>query len=81
MKKFAISLIALAALSTASFAEGSRDEDLREAGIVKSGYGTPVNSTPTGVYAFATLGQSHGGTAYDVARQNAAAAVLSTDNH
>ena len=81
MNKLAISLIALAALSTASFAEGSRDEDLREAGILKSGYGTQVNSTPTADYAFATVGQNNGGSAYELARQNAEASVLSTDNH
>jgi hypothetical protein len=48
MKKIAISLIALAALSTASFADG-RDDDLRASGILRSGYGTQLNSNSTGV--------------------------------
>ena len=79
MKKFAISLIALAALSTAVLAEGKRDDDLAQAGILKSGYGTQLNGTSTGSYAL-SVGRTSGN-AFVLATQNAEANVRSTDNH
>ena len=71
MKKFAISLIALAALSTASLAEGRRDDDLRQSGILNSGYGTQLNGTSTGVNAFAVEKTVGALTAYELASQKA----------
>ena len=80
MKKIAISLIALAALSTASFADG-RDDDLRASGILRSGYGTQLNSNSTGSNAIAAVNKNTGAlTAFELASQNAVANVRS-DNH
>jgi len=82
MNKFAISLIALAALSTASFAEGSRDEDLRQSGILKSGYGTELSNSAANAYFLAVDGQHTGAlTAFELASQKAVESVRSTDNH
>ena len=72
MNKIAISLIALAALSTASFAEG-RNDDLRESGILRSGYGTQQNDNSTGSYALAAVNKNAGAlTAFELAIKNAA---------
>ena len=80
MKKIAISLIALAALSTASFAEG-RNDDLRDSGILRSGYGTQQAVNSTGGNALAVVGKHAGAlTAFELASQNAVDSVRS-DNH
>ena len=81
MNKIAISLIALAALSTASFAS-DRNDDLRQSGILKSGYGAELNNSPASAYSLAIVGKHTGsGTAFELATQNAEASVRSTDNH
>jgi len=80
MKKFAISIIALAALSTVAFAEGQRDEDLIQAGILKSGNGTQSSGASAGSYAFATVGNSGTRSAFFLATQNAEASERSGNN-
>jgi hypothetical protein len=73
MKKFAISLLALAAVSTAAFADGSRDDDLRHSGLLKSGYGTQLNGNSTDDYALVAVKTSGGApTAYELVQQRAA---------
>ena len=44
MKKFAISLITLAAISTASFASGNRNYDLRDSDTYMGKYSTQLQS-------------------------------------
>ena len=53
MKKFAISLIALAALSTASFAAGNRSNDLRESDTYFGQYAEQVQNSANAVNALA----------------------------
>ena len=80
MNKIAISLIALAALSTASFADGHAD-DLRASGVLLSGYGTQLNETSTGSNAIVEVNKNTGAlTAFELASQNAVDSVRS-DNH
>ena len=80
MKKIAISILALAALSTASFAEG-RDEDLRDSGILRSGYGAQQNGNSTETYALAAIGKHAGSlTAFELASQKAVENVRSDNN-
>ena len=68
MKKFAISLLALAALSTASFAE-DRDHDLYASG---AGYPTQLGGTSTASNALAAVNKNAGAlTAFELASQNA----------
>ena len=60
MKKFAISLIALAAISTASFASGNRNYDLRESDTYTGPYAqTEAINTPA-VDAFAVKKAGNG---------------------
>ncbi len=68
MNKIAISLIALAALSTASFAEG-RGHDLYASG---AGYPTQQTVNSTSRNALAIVGKHTGAlTAFELASQNA----------
>lgn len=53
MNKIAISLIALAALSTASFAAGNRSNDLRESDTYFGKYSEQVNKSTVAVNALA----------------------------
>ena len=53
MKKFAISLIALAAISTASFASSNRSNDLRESDTYFGKYSEQVNGNAVAVNALA----------------------------
>lgn len=53
MKKFAISLLALAALSTASFAGSNRSNDLRESDTYFGKYSEQVNKRAVAVNALA----------------------------
>lgn len=53
MKKIAISLIALAALSTASFAAGNHSNDLRESDTYFGKYSVQVEGNAAAVNAFA----------------------------
>ena len=53
MKTFAISLIALAALSTASFAAGNHTNDLRESDTYFGKYAEQVQGSATAVNALA----------------------------
>ena len=53
MKKFAISLIALAAISTASFAGSNRSSDLRESDTYLGKYAEQVQGSVTAVNALA----------------------------
>ena len=55
MKKFAISLIALAAISTASFASGNRNYDLRDSDTYFGKYATQLKDKATGVNAIAVV--------------------------
>jgi len=72
MKKITISLLALAALSTAALADGRRDDDLRHSGLLKSGYGTQLNGNSTSDYALAAVDTSGGAlTAYEIIQQRA----------
>lgn len=48
MKKFAISLIALAAVSTVSFAASNRSNELRDADTYMGKYATSVSEQTTG---------------------------------
>ena len=70
MKKFAISLLALAAVSTVAFADG-RNDDLRHSGLLKGGYGTQLNGTSTSDYALAAVETSGVPTAYELIQQRA----------
>ena len=54
MKKFAISLIALAAISTASFAS-SRNYDLRDSDTYFGKYATQLKDKATSVHAIAVV--------------------------
>jgi hypothetical protein len=76
MNKIAISLIALAALSTASFAEG-RDHDLYASG---AGYPTQLSGTSTDSNALAVEKNTGALTAFELASQNAAESVRSGNN-
>ena len=68
MKKLAISLIALAAISTASFAE-DRVHDLYASG---AGYATQMNDSSTGSNAFAVAKKwTNAPTATEIAVMNA----------
>ena len=53
MKKFAISLIALAAISTASFANSNRSYDLRESDTYIGKYSEQVKNSAVAVNALA----------------------------
>ena len=55
MKKFAISLIALAAISTASFAAGNRNYDLRDSDTYFGKYSTQVKNQAVNVNALAVV--------------------------
>ena len=71
MKKFAISLIALAAISTASFA-ADRDEDLLHSGLFSAGYGMQINGNSTSNEAFIVAKKwTNAPTAYEIAIMNA----------
>jgi len=52
LKKFTISLFALAAISTASFAS-DRNDDLRDSGLLSGGYGTQLIASSTSGNALA----------------------------
>jgi hypothetical protein len=80
MNKIAISLIALAALSTASFA-ADHDDDLRTSGVLLSGYGTQLNGNSTGSNAIVAVNKNTGAlTAFELAGQNAVESVRN-DSH
>jgi hypothetical protein len=53
MKKFAISLIALAAISTASFANSNRSYDLRDSDTYVGKYSAQVKNSAVAVNALA----------------------------
>ena len=55
MKKFAISLVALAALSTASFASGNRSYDLREADTYTGKYAEQLWNKAASANAMAAM--------------------------
>ena len=55
MKKFAISPIALAAISTASFAAGNRNYDLRDSDTYFGKYSTQVKNQAVNVNALAVV--------------------------
>lgn len=55
MTKFAISLIALAALSTASFASNNRSNDLRDSDTYYGKYSTQSNVSAAGINALAVV--------------------------
>ena len=55
MKKFAISLIALAAVSTASFASSNRSNDLRDSDTYYGKYSAQSNVGAAGVNAIAVV--------------------------
>ena len=55
MKKFAISLIALAAISTASFAAGNRNYDLRDSDTYVGKYSTQLKNQTVNVNALAVV--------------------------
>lgn len=77
MKKFAISLLALAAVSTAALAD-DRGHDLYSSG---AGYPTQLNDTSTDSNALAAVNEKTGAlTAFELASQNAAESVRSTSN-
>ena len=72
MKKFAISLLALAAVSTAAFAGESRGTDLRDSGTYSGKYSNQAKNGATSVNAFAALKKSAGAlTAFERMQQNA----------
>jgi hypothetical protein len=73
MKKIIFTLAALAAISTASFAcDSRRDCDLRDSGLLASGYGTQLNGNSTSGNALAVVEKNTGTlTAFEVAKQNA----------
>jgi hypothetical protein len=77
MKKIAISLIALAALSTASFASERSDDD---SGISGSGYVTQVNNSSTSAHALVVL-KKNAGTVSAFERLNQIAAQNSEGGH
>ena len=60
MKKIAISLIALTALSTAAFAGESRGYDLRDSDTYFGKYSTQVKVQPTGSNALAVASENTG---------------------
>ena len=55
MKKFAISLIALAAISTASFASGNRSGDLRDSDTYFGKYSAQLKNRTVNVNALAVV--------------------------
>ena len=55
MKKFAISLIALAAISTASFANSNRTSDLRDSDTYFGKYSTQLKNTAANVNALVVV--------------------------
>jgi hypothetical protein len=60
MKKFAISLIALAAISTASFASGNRNYDLRDSDTYTGPYAQTEAISRPAVDAFAVKKAGNG---------------------
>jgi hypothetical protein len=83
MNKIIISLVALAALSTASLASGNRSWDLRDAPSIDGKYAAQnsVNNDQSG-FAFAAPGSDTGSglTAYERAMMNQETNSLSSHN-
>ena len=65
MKKFAISLIALAAISTASFASSNRSYDLRESDTYFGKYSEQLMNKTTNVEALAVITKADAATNFD----------------
>jgi hypothetical protein len=78
MKKFAISLIALAALSTASFAS-DRGYDLRDSDTYFGKYSTQLKNNDTSVHAVAVVKQGKAETNFE--RLNRIAAENDQSGH
>jgi len=70
MKKFAISLLAMAAVSTAAFAGESRGYDLRDSDTYFGKYSNQAKNESTSVNAFAVARKSTGAlTAFERTQQ------------
>ena len=65
MKKFAISLIALAAISTASFASNNRSNELRESDTYFGKYSEQLMGKATSVDALAVIKSASAATNFD----------------
>jgi hypothetical protein len=65
MKKIAISLIALAALATASFAGDNRGYDLRDSDTYFGKYSNQVQNSASGVNAFAVANDGQASTSFE----------------
>ena len=65
MKKFAISLIALAAISTASFASGNRNYDLRDSDAYMGQSAIQIMSKTTTNDALAVMNSDRGATNFE----------------
>jgi hypothetical protein len=59
MKKIAISLFALAAVSTAAFANSNRSEELRDLSTYVGQFSEQANATSPASYAIAVPGTNH----------------------
>jgi hypothetical protein len=70
MKKFAISLIALAAISTASFASSNRSEDLRDLDTYVGQYADQAPVYSTSEKAFSVRSNSSAPTSLELLKRN-----------
>ena len=65
MKKFAISLIALAAISTPSFASGNRNYDLRDSDTYFGKYSTQLQNKAVNAEALAVIKETKAASNFD----------------
>ena len=79
MKKIAISLLALAALSTASFANGNRSYELRESPTYLGKYSEQAKDSVSAVNAFAVANDGQVLTAFE--RMNKISAENTSGRH